>query len=191
MIPTFMAEKINLLAMNRNLIIIAVAILASNPLLAQHENKNIDSHSLKHKNIMGLFVGNTIITPSGFNLPTIGIEYVREVHKNIGIGLIAEVEVGSHIIQKGESGNIVSEVERESAFLVLPAVYFRVYKGLIVSAGYGVELEKSENLGLFKLSLEYKLAMKNKNWMVLPTLSWDHTRLFEGWVYGVNFAYVF
>ena len=177
--------------MNRNLIIIAVILLTASPTFAQHDNSTNDAKVLQHKNILGAFVGNTIISPSGFNLPTIGIEYVREVNHNFGIGLIAEVEIGSHIIQKGESGAIISEVERESAFLVLPAAYFRLYKGLILSAGYGVELEKNENLGLFKLSMEYKLAMKNEQWIVLPTLSWDHTRLFNGWVYGVNFAYIF
>lgn len=177
--------------MNRNLIIIAVVLFTANPTFAQHANPTEEDEVLHHKNIMGVFVGNTIISPSGFNLPTIGIEYVREVNHNFGIGLIAEVEIGSHIIQKGETGAIVSEVKRESAFLVLPAAYFRLYKGLILSAGYGVELEKNEDLALFKLSIEYKLAMKNEQWIVLPTLSWDHTRLFNGWVYGVNFAYIF
>jgi hypothetical protein len=176
--------------MNRSLGIIAVLVLLFNPLFAQIEH-NEESHIVKYKNAAALFVGNTIIAPSGFNLPTIGMEYAREINHHIGIGLIAEVEIGSHIVQKNEEGEMVSEVHREGAFLVLPTVFVRVYKGLILNAGYGVEFESHENLGLLKVGLEYKLAMHNPRWVVLPTVSWDHTKLFDGFVYGVNFGYKF
>ncbi|RLD21786.1 MAG: hypothetical protein DRI71_08425 [Bacteroidetes bacterium] len=176
--------------MNRNLIIMALIVALSNPLFAQLEY-NEETHKVEHKNAIALFVGNTIIAPSGFNLPTIGVEYVREVNYFIGAGLIAEVEIGSHIVLENEEGYMVSEVERKGALLVLPAIFFRLHKGLILSAGYGVEFENHENLGLLKVSLEYELFLKNPRWIVLPTVSWDHTHLFNGFVYGVNFGYVF
>ena len=176
--------------MNRNLIILALLVLISNPLFAQLEH-NEESHKVEHKNAAALFVGNTIISPTGFNLPTIGVEYVRELHHYVGIGLIAEVEIGSHIVQKDEEGEMISEVHREGAFLVLPSAFFRIYKGLILYAGYGVEFESHENLGLLKVGLEYKLTLQNPRWIVLPTVSWDHTKHFDGFVYGVNFAYKF
>ena len=176
--------------MNRNLIIVAVLVLLSNPLFAQIE-LNEESHKVEHKNAAALFVGSTIIAPSGFNLPTIGVEYVREFNHIVGIGIIAEVEIGSHIVQKNEEGEMISEVHRKGAFLVLPSVFIRIYKGLILNAGYGVEFESHENLGLLKVGLEYKLALQNPRWIVLPTVSWDHTSLFDGFVYGVNFGYKF
>jgi hypothetical protein len=176
--------------MNRNLSIIAVLVLLSNPLFAQIE-LNEESHKVEHKNAAALFVGNTIIAPSGFNLPTIGVEYVREINHTVGIGIIAEVEIGSHIVQKNEEGEMISEVHRKGAFLILPTAFIRIYKDLILNAGYGVEFESHENLGLLKVGLEYKLALQNPRWIVLPTVSWDHTRLFDGFVYGINFGYKF
>jgi hypothetical protein len=176
--------------MNRNLCIIAVLVLLSNPLFAQIEH-NEETHKVEHKNAAALFVGSTIIAPSGFNLPTIGVEYVREINHIIGIGIIAELEIGSHVVQKNEDGDMVSEVHREGAFLVLPSAFVRIYKGLILNAGYGVEFESNENLGLLKVGLEYSLTLQNPRWKVLPTVSWDHTKHFDGFVYGVNFGYKF
>ncbi len=136
------------------------------------------------RNFIGLFVGNTSIVQSGFHLPTIGLEYVREITPNFGLGIITEYELGTHIVQENEAGQIVSEVEREQAFLILPSAFIRIYKGLIFSAGYGVELEHKQNLALSKIGLEYALPLQNFNWKVVPSVSWDHTRLFDGVVYG-------
>jgi hypothetical protein len=129
-------------------------------------------------------VGNTSIVQSGFHLPTVGLEYVREIKPNFGLGIIAEYEMGTHIVQENEAGQVVSEVEREEAFLILPSAFIRIYKGLIFSAGYGVEFEHNENLALTKIGLEYALPLQNSKWKAVPAVSWDHTHLFDGVVYG-------
>ena len=176
--------------MNRSLYIIVFLVLPFGTMFAQTKHFQ-EPHKVEYKNVIALFAGNTIIAPSGFNLPTIGVEYAREINHIIGIGLIAEVEIGSHIVQVDEEGEMSSEMHRSGAFLVLPSVFFRVYKGLILSAGYGVEFEDKENLSLLKLGLAYKLTLENPRWAVLPSVSWDHTKHFEGFVYGINFAYKF
>jgi len=79
---------------------------------------------------------------SGFNLPTLGAEYIRELRSWLGLGLIGE-------------------------------------------------LEKNENLGLMKIGLKYRLRLHQANWAVIPDISRDHTRLFDGVVYGFIFAYKF
>jgi hypothetical protein len=158
--------------------------------LAQYEH-NEETHVVKYHNAVALFVGNTIIRPSGFNSPTIGLEYIREINDHLGIGIMSELEIGSHIIQIDEHNGTETEVERNSAALIIPSIFLRVYKGLIFTAGYGVELEKNENLALFKVSIEYKLYLQNDRFLVLPTISWDHTNKFDGIIYGVNFGYVF
>jgi hypothetical protein len=176
--------------MKNNLIALALILMLANPLFAQSEHKK-EHHSGNYKNVITLFVGNTLIKPSGFNLPTLGMEYVRQVNGFMGVGVMAEAELGSHIIMVNEHNGNVTQVDRKGAILVIPAVFFHVYKGLIVSMGYGMEFESSENLGLYKISFEYKLSMKEDRFIVLPTVSWDHTSRFDGWVYGVNFGYVF
>lgn len=160
---------------------------------AQHtaETHSTTRHEPERLNNVGLFIGNTIIVQSGFNLPTLGIEYVRELRPWLGLGLITELELGSHIIKKDEDGNIITEVSREQAMLLLPVAEIRLYRGLILYGGYGVELEKNENLGLMKTGLKYRLRLHQANWEVIPDVSWDHTRLFDGVVYGFIFAYKF
>lgn len=149
-------------------------------------------HKTEHpQNFVGFFVGNTIIMQSGFQIPTVGVEYVREISSKIGIGIVAEYEFGSHIVQKNEEGSVISEVEREGAVLILPSAFFKIHKGLIITVGYGVELEKHENLILSKVGFEYKFQMHDPNWLILPSVSWDHTNLFNGLVYGVTFGYKF
>jgi len=174
-------------------ILLAIVTWIYSPSFAQDHQEEIHETTGEEErsNFLGLLIGNTIFVQSGFQVPTIGLEYVREITPRVGIGLVSELEIGSHIIQKNEEGKVVSEVKREGAFLLLPSVFVRAYKGLIVVAGYGVEFEKNENLGLLKVSLEYKLRMFNPDWYVLPGVSWDHTRLFDGIVYGVTFAYAF
>lgn len=176
--------------MNRKLALLLLMFLPYT-IFAQHESIVDRNDVSQPENGMALFVGNTIITNSKFNLPTIGLEYSRELNHHFAIGLISEVELGSHIIQKNETGNIIAEVEREGAILVLPAVYIKVVENLLLYGGYGVEFEKNENIGLLKVGLQYKLRLKNENWVVLPNVSWDHTHLFDGIVYGVNFGYLF
>lgn len=164
-------------------------ILASNfmfsPLIGQnsHDEASKGKESLHHKNDIAGFVGATYIFETGFVLPTFGVEYVRKINSHIGLGVIAEIEVGSHIISMNEETHQEDEVSRESAFLMAPTVYFMV-GDFIGSIGYGVELEKNENLGLLKISAMYALHLKNENWIVVPSVSYDYTSRFCGLVYG-------
>jgi hypothetical protein len=110
---------------------------------------------------------------------------MKPTNSNFGVGIISEIEIGSHIITTDESSHEQVEVNRESAILLLPSLYF-ITGNLVFSAGYGIEFEKSENIGLFKLSAMYILHLKNDGWHVIPNISWDHTRLFDGLVYGFS-----
>ncbi len=156
-----------------------------------HQDIQINSKKALPKNGLGLFIGNTSILQTGFYLPTVGLEYFREINHFIAVGIISEFELGSHIVEKSEENVVISEVNRESAILILPTLCFRVYKGLLFKVGYGVEFEKSHDLGLLKVGFDYVLFLKDPKWRVLPGVSWDHTKYFDGVVYGVTFGYTF
>ena len=145
----------------------------------------------EQQNAFGFFVGNTMIYQSNLQIPTIGFEYLRELNGRIGLGITSEFEIGYHIVEGKGSDSKVSKYHRESAVLIQPTLFYRVYKGLILVAGAGVELEKNENLFLTKLGLEYKIRLQNPNWIMLPGLSWDHTKQFDGIVYGISFVHLF
>ena len=180
--------------MNKTLLFVIVLLVINGI-----NNTSAQSHSTlpistqehpHHKNDIAGFAGATYICESGFFLPTFGIEYVRSVNSFMGIGVIGEIEVGSHIISKNENSHESIEVNRESAFLLCPAIYFKT-GNFVTSVGYGIEFEKSENLALLKVSLMYSLYLQDERWIVLPNISWDHTIHFNGLVYGVSFARVF
>jgi hypothetical protein len=178
--------------MARILLVILLSLfinLNNNSLFSQEHsgNQNAPKGIHGHKNELVGFVGATYIFKSGFVLPTVGIEYVRKINSNFGVGLISEFEIGSHIISINEEMHEEIEVTRESAFLILPALYY-INGHFVFSAGYGIEFEKSENLGLFKLTAMYVLELKNEAWIVVPNISWDHTSRFDGLVYGFSIA---
>ncbi len=163
-------------------------------LLGQNSSENESTEQIESKNLLGLFLGNTVVYQTNIHLPTVGVEYVRELNYRWGIGAIAEVEIGYEVLDDKTSSAPATLYERKTAVLFQPAVFCRIYKGLIASFGYGLEFENTEHeteLGLFKLGLEYRLCMKNPKWYVLPSLSWDHTSRYDGVVYGVLFAYKF
>ena len=151
------------------------------------ENQTLTEKTQKHKNDLAGFIGATYIFESGFVLPTIGIEYVRKINSHLGIGIITEFEIGSHIISSNEENHEEINVERSSALLALPTLYYMIGH-FAFSAGYGIEFEKSENLGLLKFTINYALELKNEDWIILPNVSWDHTSVFDGLVYGFSVA---
>lgn len=155
----------------------------------EHDSNKSMAHHVHH-NDLAAFFGATYIFESGFVLPTFGIEYVRKINPHFGVGFISEIELGSHIISMDEISHEEAELIRESALLILPALYFQT-GNFITSVGYGVELEKNENLGLFKLTAMYVLKLKQDTWFVVPSVSWDYTTKFNGLVYGFNIAKAF
>ena len=175
------------------LFLLAYAISPFAIIAQQHQQYESSSREREERNFLGFFFGNTVIYQSNLHLPTIGVEYLREISPRWGVGLVTELEIGYQVLQnKGQDNEIIIH-ERKSALLIQPVLACRVYKGLILSAGYGIEYEhyKREKLGLFKLGLEYKLEMKKPGFYMLPSLSWDHTSEFDGLVYGMVFAFDF
>jgi len=154
----------------------------------EHESKEVH----ENKNIVLLFIGSTHINQSGINMPTFGVEYAHELFKNAGIGAIVEYEAGQHIIGKEEETGEEIDLTRKNSVLILPTLHYAFFNHfLILTAGYGVEIEQEENLGLLKIGLSLELKLKNPKWYVVPGVSWDHTKLFDGIVYGFSIGYAF
>ncbi len=148
-----------------------------------------DAHEGSKNEVM-LYYGSTYFFRSGFNLPTVGLDYSRKVNGFMAVGLILDYEIGSHVIQVSEH-DTVGEANREGAILLLPMMSFRVVADLTMFAGYGVEFERSETLGLLRAGIGYKVHFKNPKFMVEPYFAWDHTTRYDALVYGVSFGIEF
>lgn len=152
-----------------------------------HSTEEKPSHSAGRypKNFALVFIGSTHIWPSGINMPTFGVEYGRKVFKNFGVGITVEYEAGQHIISKDEHTEETVDITRENSILLIPTIEYAFFHHFfILTVGYGVEFEKKENLALFKVGLSVNLALKNKYWYVLPSVSYDRTKRYDGLIYG-------
>ncbi len=161
-------------------------------LFAQHEENDAgEKHEEKRfNNEISMYYGSTYFVKSGFNIPTIGVDYSRRLNSFLSITVLADFELGSHIVEE-ETGGDVLEVERERALLLMPGLGFKVVKELTLFAGYGVEVEKSETLGLLRFGAGYKLKLKNERWLAEPYCYWERTHLFNALGYGIVFGYEF
>ena len=144
----------------------------------------------KEKNIVALFIGSTHIIQSGINMPTFGLEYSRNIINFFAVGGIVEYEAGQHIIIKNEDGE-ENKITRTNSLLLIPTVYFSIHHLVVFTIGYGIEFEEKENLGLLKVGVNLEFELKNPRWIFIPNVSWDHTRHFDGIVYGFSTGYRF
>lgn len=188
----------------RVLLVIALSISQITILAQELSTKQTTENERESKNAFGVFFGNTVVYQTNIHLPTVGVEYAREIKINrknpdkkpirFGLGLIVEEEIGYEVYSQDKTQSGAKPAyERNSALLISPALFINVYKGLIVTLGYGVEYEHVENFKeqLFKLGVEYKLEMKKPGFYILPSLSWDHTNYYDGVVYGMIFSFDF
>lgn len=172
----------------KRIYLIIIIVFTFNWVLAQEETQHHEES--KPKNIVLLFAGSTHIIQSGINMPTFGVEYGHRIFKNIAVGGIIEYEAGQHIIMTGGHGEEV-DITRSNALLIIPTVYYIIHHLVVISVGYGVEIETEENLALLKVGLGLELQLKNPNWTFYPNVSWDHTSHYDGVVYGFSIGYGF
>ena len=172
-------------------LLLAITLFTSSLIgMAQEEQES--SEEQEYKNFVMLFIGSTHIIQSGINMPTFGVEYGHELFKNFGVGAIVEYEAGQHIIGKEEENGEAIDLIRSNALLLLPTLHYAFFNHMVIlTAGYGIEFEQEENLGLLKLGLSLELELKNPRWRAIPSVSWDHTKLFDGIVYGFSVEYGF
>ena len=168
--------------------IILFIIVSTQQLYAQvtYNQDHIEPH---FNNCIGLFSGISTITQTQFQIPTIGFEYFHFISPRMGIGCMTEFEMGTHIWELNEEGDKVAEVKRGCGNNFVPTIYCKVYKGLKLYTGYGIQIEENNSFGIYKLGLCYKLRMHNHRWLVIPSTNWGHTKYYDGLVYGVVFAY--
>ena len=167
-------------------------------LMAQEYKENKDpekeEHEIMYKSVLLGFIGSTHVIQSGINMVTFGMEYayiLTDPYKpHLSLGAIIEYEAGQHIVFKEDENGETIEINRANALLMLPNLSF-VFKPVILAVGYGIELEKEENLGLLKVSLTFDLDLSNKHWTVVPTINWDHTKRYDAIVYGFAIGYKF
>jgi hypothetical protein len=165
---------------------------------AQHsENEGNASHD-KHQGVthkVTLVMANSFLknqvdetTNSILVVPAYGLNYDVLFHHKWGFGLHSDI-----ILQqfKVESHREDVELIRENPVALCALGLFKPLPPLTLIAGYGVEIEKHENIQLFRIGVEYGFHLPG-NWELAFALEFDRKiNTYNSWVFGVGFCKLF
>ena len=117
---------------------------------------------ISHTFIPGVAEGQRVAIPS-YGLD---IEYWWS-HK-LGVGLHNDLELETFIIDAGRE----EFLEREYPLVSSLDLLYRPWKGLVVQAGPGVEIDRNRSFFLLRVGLEYEIELGH-HWDLYPTLFYD------------------
>tara|TARA_B100000809_G_scaffold266760_2_gene331281 strand:+ start:13957 stop:14490 length:534 start_codon:yes stop_codon:yes gene_type:complete len=116
-------------------------------------------------------------------VPSIGLDLEYWFSEKYGIGLHNDLELFNYEVKKERQK---LSIERDFPVVVTLDVLAKVYKGLGVVFGAGIEFEKSENLFIVRTGLEYEIEF-SENWDLSPTFFYDYRhKEFETWSIGIG-----
>lgn len=128
------------------------------------------------RNQVSLSIGHSLI-PSAEELsgsrknllvPTWGLSYEFSFSERFMIGLKSEIEASNYIITDEND----SELEREFPVSLCLYAGYKIYKGLTLFAGPGVEFEQDENLSLVQFGALYDIELPG-GWALAPEFSYE------------------
>jgi len=175
--------------MNKFKTFLLIFLCLSFNIYAQEEEIDKEN-SEEQKNQITLVLGYTHI-PEAFEegefnksvfVPTIGIDYFRELNEKWFIGVVLDLELGNYLI-----GFNQEELERESALIIGALAGYEILENLSLMAGPGIEFEKNKNLFVFRVGTEYRFPLNN-NWSILPSFNYDFKEEYSTWAINIGIA---
>ena len=174
-------------------LVLMLFLLALSPLAAQHHAKDpetsITAHEFKHFRVGGMLYHTYIGTETaeGTSLlvvPSLGLDLEYWFNEAWGIGSHNDVELINFEVEKGHEHTI----ERETPVLLTLDALWKPWKGLVLLAGPGLEIEPTENLFVFRTGLEYEFELPH-HWDVAPTLFYDNRlEAYDTFSIGIGFG---
>lgn len=162
---------------------------------AQHENEiDSDEHhtqSIRHHKLTAVMAYSFI--PNSFDentdavliVPTIGLNYDYWFHSKWGVGLHNDIVLQQFKVEK-HGGH--EELIRENPVAICAMGLYSPLSSWTIMGGYGVELEKHDNIQLVRLGLEYGIHLP-KNWELGFALEFDYKfKTYGSLMFGVAFS---
>lgn len=156
------------------------------------EEFSLEEEEFEHKNSILVSFGYTYIPDGaeredegskGFFVPSIGLDYAREIGERWELLLMLDWELSHYVIVK-------DELEREKAFISIIGAAYRPFSELYIFAGAGMEFEKNENLFVTRLGAEYMYGL-NERWFLAPAFFFDFKKDFPTYTIAVGLKYKF
>jgi hypothetical protein len=137
-----------------------------------HDEIATEQHADESHFRAALLIGHTLITPGNKDtrlfVPSWGLDIEYWKTHELGIGLHTDVELQDFIVLNNEQ----EEIERKEPIVITVDGLFRLWRGLILMAGPGLEIEEKEFFFLFRAGLEYEVDL-GTDWDLFPTLFYD------------------
>ena len=166
--------------------------------MGQHDDsEHVDSHTgnsaQKHRVTLVMansFLKNQIDESTNDILvaPTFGLNYDYFFHSNWGVGLHTDIVLQQFKVEK-HGGHV--ELSRENPVALCAVGLFNPFPSLGLLAGYGIELEKHENIQLLRFGVEYGFHLPG-NWELGFALEFDaKLNAYNSWIFGAGFSKLF
>ena len=118
-------------------------------------------------------------------VPVFGFNYDYFFHNRWGIGLHNDLVLQQYKVERHDSSE---ELVRENPVAVCGIISFKPHHRWTIFGGYGVELEKNENISLFRFGLEYGIALRD-NWELGFGIEYDYKiKAYSSMMIGVVFS---
>jgi len=121
-------------------------------------------------------------------VPTFGLNYDFFFHQKWGVGFHTDILLQQFKVETHEEEKVFV---RENPVALYAVGLFKPIPSLTFNAGYGIELEKHENIQLFRLGVEYGFHLPG-NWELGFALEFDSKlNTYNSWVFGAGFSKLF
>ena len=155
-------------------ITISIALLythltfGQNSITTRSQNGDTEKAHAIERNVLTLCLSGTWISKGanvdnlndkGHFVPGVGLDYFYRSDHRWEVGIMMDYEFATYVIPRKE--NLI----RDRALILVPAVAYTLHPRWTAFAGGGIELEKHQNLFVFRLGMEYGQPIKN-GWFV-------------------------
>jgi hypothetical protein len=184
--------------MNRILFIVIFLMVLVPYSLAQHaeaSHNDQEAEHVGHRHRVTLVMANSFLknhadetTNSILIVPTFGLNYDFFFHKKWGVGLHSDIVLQQFKVEVHDGHETII---RENPVAVCAVGLFKPLPSLTLIAGYGIEIEKHENIQLLRFGVEYGFHLPG-NWELGFALEYDRKiNTYNSWVFGAGFSKLF
>ena len=158
----------------------------------QHEQlyDNETTHEARFHKI-SLVMANSLITNSVDDInetlivPTFGINYDYWFKEKWGVGLHTDLVLQQYKIERHDDQSVL---ERDNPMAFCAIVSYEPLPRWIIMGGYGIEIERNENIDLFRFGLEYGIPLKD-HWELGFNIEYDHKiKAYSSIMFGIVFS---
>jgi hypothetical protein len=184
--------------MNRVIALVIILIVSSPYSLAQQAEMADDNQHAEHEgpsHRVTLVMASSFIksdidggTNSILVVPTYGLNYDFFFHQKWGVGLHTDIVLQQFKVEKHDGHEVLI---RENPVALCAVGLFKPLPSLALIAGYGIELEKHENIQLLRFGVEYGFHLPG-NWELGFALEFDSKiNTYNSLMFGAGFSKLF